>query len=167
MSRRSRTLVTVVLGAALVVLIEHNMRDTPPSRTGDLPAADTANIAIARPDELQQIEAFDPPPIHQFAEFVDRPPFSRSRRPPIPEAVVEDAPPEPTPAVAPAFTAKLLGVRIQTQNRAALFHGSNQASARWVTEGEKIDGWTVFEIDGNGVFLRNADQRYELRLWPQ
>jgi hypothetical protein len=165
-SARSRLLATLVLGAGLLLLNEHIERGSPAvGADADSPAASSANPASTA--ELAPLEAFDPPPLNQFADFVERPPFLQSRRPPLQAAAVEAVPPEPAAAVAPSFTAKLLGVRIQPQSRAALFYGSAEESARWVTEGEIIDGWTVYGIDESGVYLRYADQPYELRLWPQ
>ena len=67
----------------------------------------------------------------------------------------------------PALTAELLGVRIQPNNRAALFHSGQEANARWMAEGEVVDGWMIHAIDEDGVLLRFADKPYELRLWPE
>jgi hypothetical protein len=163
---RSRLLATLVLGAGLLLLNEHIERG-PPVVGADAAAPTATGGGRMSTAELAPLGAFDPPPLDQFADFVERPPFLQSRRPLAQAATVEAAQPEPAGTVAPSFTAKLLGVRIQPQSRAALFYGSAEESARWVTEGEIIDGWTVYGIDESGVYLRYADQPYELRLWPQ
>ena len=163
MTTRARTLTTLLLGGLLAGggwWTQHQQS------TLIAPLDGLAPPAIAAIGELAPLQPLDPPPVTRFAAWVERPPLSQSRRPPLPEPPqVSEAP--QLPSTPPAFTARLLGVRIQPDNRAALFEVPGQRNARWMAEGEIVHGWTINRIDQSGVFLRYAAQPFELRLWPQ
>jgi hypothetical protein len=104
--------------------------------------------------------AFEAEPRETFAATVDRPLFSRSRRP---------APPEPA-AVAAAKPGEngapfeLSGVLIAGASRVAFLKPIAQPKTLRVLEGETIEGWKVERILPERVVIGNGGARAELTL---
>ena len=145
MTARSKTLTTILLIASIGAASWSTLGQSPT----ELPKASLLNTAYidALPKDIPEIIVFVPPPMNRFAALVERPPFRQSRRPreaSPPEQLVEAQ--ESTPA----FTAKLLGTRIDPESRAALFRTTENDEEKWMGEGEIVDGWTIHAINSGG-----------------
>jgi hypothetical protein len=98
---------------------------------------------------------FTPPPLSQFAETVERPLFSETRRPP--ETSGEPSgPPKP-------FEGTLEGVIIVQNEAVALLKVAGDIDVTRVTKGQTIRGWLVVEIHPDRVVLQ-GERRAEIRL---
>lgn len=96
---------------------------------------------------------FAMPPLRGYAEVVERPLFSETRRP-----SVEAAPVDPRSS---AFN--LVGIVISAQQRHALIEHGQPPRLEHATEGQEIDGWTVESIQRDRVVLQRGDLRLEVK----
>jgi len=122
-----------------------------PQVTAALPAAPLPDIA-------PEPAAFEPPPITAFGEISQRPLFSTSRRPFVPEPESE-GPTAPDEQV----SIELVGTLLTEEGRAALLQPAGQA-ARWLHTGQKIAGWQVETIERDRITLRLDDEAKTLQL---
>jgi hypothetical protein len=122
-----------------------------PQVTAALPAAPP-------PDLAPEPAAFEPPPSTAFGEISERPLFSTSRRPFVPETTAEE-PPEPEEVV----SIELVGTLLTEGARAALLQPAGQA-ARWLRTGQKVAGWEVETIERDRITLRLDDEAKTLQL---
>ena len=104
-----------------------------------------------------------------FEDIVERPLFSRSRRPfvPPPAEVTETFPEisEPAQAVAePQLSLK--GVYIQGGVRRALIL-STESPAQWQSVGDDVSGWNITEIGANEITLEAQGQTRRLKLYVE
>jgi hypothetical protein len=100
---------------------------------------------------------------------VERPLFSRSRRPFVapPPDVTEPAPQIAEPvqvAAEPQFT--LQGVYIQGSVRRALILLA-QSQAQWQSVGDDVLGWNITEIGPNEITLEARGQSRRLKLYVE
>jgi hypothetical protein len=98
--------------------------------------------------------------LESFRNFVERPLFSPSRRPPppvTPEPMVEAAPP---PAQMPKF--ELLGIVGPEGARLAILRKPGATEALRLSVGDKVEGWTVKLIEPDRVLLATADRQVEV-----
>lgn len=149
--RRRRTpLLLLLLCCALIALIyvEAERPDVEPP----------ANAAVAppRPPAARAAEAptFAMPPLSDYAEVLDRPLFSPTRR--RPPAAAGTADPRSSP-----FT--LVGVVLSASGKHALIEHAQPHRLDRVVEGQELDGWTVEEIRLDRVVFRRGDTRIEVK----
>lgn len=131
--------------------------------TGPLPAA-TVPAATAAGDAQADGgdggPAFAAEPIEAFAAVIERPLFSRARRPAPPErAVASDAKPGEN-----ASPFVLSGVLIAGANRVAFLKPVADVKTLRVLEGETIEGWKVEKILPQRVVIGNGTVSAELTL---
>jgi general secretion pathway protein N len=129
--------------------------------TSSLPLAPEVTAALPAaplPDLATEGAAFEPPPSSAFGEIAERPLFSASRRPFVPETKAEElaAPDE-------QVSIELVGTLLTEEGRAALLQPEGQA-ARWLRRGEKIAGWQVETIQRDRITLRLDDEARTLQL---
>jgi hypothetical protein len=142
------TLALLCLGLGAVVAGQLAMS------TGFEPPAVTASPAPAPAGPRATVE-FAPPPLSQFAETVERPLFSESRRPP--ETSGEPSgPPKP-------FEGALVGTLIIQGETIALLKIAGEPEVTRVTKGQTIRGWLVVEIHPDRVVLQ-GERTAEIRL---
>jgi hypothetical protein len=122
-----------------------------PQVTAALPAAPLPDIA-------PEPAAFEPPPSRTFGEISERPLFSTSRRPFVPETESEEA-----AAPDEQVSIELVGTLLTEEGRAALLQPAGQA-ARWLRAGQKIAGWQVETIERDRITLRLDDEAKALQL---
>jgi hypothetical protein len=113
-----------------------------PSHLAAAPRQDTASLA------------FRMPPLASLREVVDRPLFSESRRP-----APAEAPKEPA-AKLPNLT--LVGIFLSVDRRQALVERGQPPRVEWVSEHQKLDGWTVEAIGPDRIVLVRTDVRHEI-----
>jgi hypothetical protein len=132
--------------------------------TGGLPLAPevTAAPPPAPPvDWTREPIEFEPPSRDELDEIAARPLFSPSRRPFV--VVEEEALPAPVESLPPV---ELIGVLMTEQQRGALMQAAGEGEARWVREGNKIQGWDVEKIEDSRVQLRAGDRLETVELRP-
>lgn len=100
-----------------------------------------------------------------------RPLFSRDRKPwsppapPAEELTTAEAPPPGEPNV-PKFI--LVGVSIPDNAGAkALLRRGPRAEPVWLSEGEKLGGWTVHKIEQGSIVVRRGNRDFSLDLYPE
>jgi hypothetical protein len=116
-------------------------------------AAAPSHLAAA-PRQDTAPPAFRMPPLVSLREVVDRPLFSESRRPALPEAPKEPA------AKLPNLT--LVGIFLSADRRQALVERGQPPRVEWVSERQKLDGWIVEAIGPDRIVLVRTDVRHEI-----
>ncbi|MCU1280090.1 MAG: hypothetical protein JWM53_3636 [bacterium] len=135
----------VAVGALLALELQWRSLDevaAVPSRLAAAPRQETAS------------SAFSMPPLGSLREVVDRPLFSESRRP-----APAEAPKEPA-AKPPNLT--LVGVFLSVERRQALIERGQPPRVEWISERQKLDGWTVEAIGPDRIVLVRTDARHEI-----
>jgi len=65
-----------------------------------------------------------------------------------------------------ARRARLAGIAIDPNAKRALLRTAQQPQARWVEQGESIDGWLLQVVREQAVVVVSRQQALELRLYP-
>ena len=117
---------------------------------------------------LAQIDAqstFVVPPLAQLTQTVERPMFSRARRPAPVEVIAKSLPQTPLSAAkATPLSIELSAVIIEADRQFALFSKVAQGSLLRAEVGQSVDGWVVSEIRGDGVSLERGSEKQILVL---
>ena len=121
------------------------------------PQVTAAPPAAPLPSLRRRPSRFDPPPRHLFAEIAERPLFSVSRRPFVPESDPEAKPQDESISI------ELVGTLLTKQGRAALLQPQGQ-NAQWVLAGEQIAGWQVVSVQRDQVKLSQDEEAKTLEL---
>ncbi len=122
---------------------------------------------------------FRPATIGDYAQTVERPVFSASRRPPKPrppeppppaappQAVAEEPAPVPTaPPPAPSTDQiRLIGVMINANSRQALVRSPAAPEGKWYAENAEFDGWKLLEIYDGGIVVQSGGAKKDLKLF--
>jgi hypothetical protein len=111
-----------------------------------------------------QLGPSEQPALSDFDGIVRRPLFNASRRP-----FVQSEPPaarEPARAPPPPPDLRLVGVAIEADRKQALLRTGQQPVARWVKEGESIDGWLLRSVRADVAVIASGERTHELRLYP-
>jgi hypothetical protein len=122
-------------------------------RSLDEVAAAPSHLAAA-PRQDTASAAFRMPPLASLREVVDRPLFSETRRP-----APAEAPKEPT---AKLLNLTLVGIFLSVDRRQALVERGQPPRVEWVSERQKLDGWTVEAIGPDRIVLVRNDVRHEI-----
>ncbi len=120
-------------------------------------------VAGAGPTDAAAAPSFRPfrmPAQQHFAELVERPPFTQSRRPPQ----VSAEPVARREAPRRDLKLTLIGVILQPDRQYALVQRPGTKEAVRLARGEKIDGWQVDGILPDRVVLSQAKEVVELEL---
>jgi hypothetical protein len=143
---------------ALIDSINHPLRTTP-VLDGSEPTSQLQNIDL--PEEVVR-------PIG-YAAILERPIFSRTRRPYVPPTTLPPAEQaQPTPDVIlsePQFI--LQGIFIRGHLRLALIQTAENSLAVWIREGEEISGWVLAEIEPNELILQAGGQKRTVELYVE
>jgi general secretion pathway protein N len=97
------------------------------------------------------------PPLAAYSEVVARPLFSPSRRP----GAAAESGPEDGGQASP-FT--IMGTVVSDTARRALISHGNPPQLAHVTEGQRLEGWTVETIAADRVVLTQGGQRVEIKV---
>jgi hypothetical protein len=147
------------LGLALLCLILAGLVWRGATRPLQPPPA-PAGSATGAEDAASDGPAFAPDPVSAFSAVVDRPLFSRSRRPAPPErAVATEAKPGDN-----ASPFVLSGVLIAGTSRVAFLRPVAEPKTLRVLEGETVDGWKIEKILPQRVVIGNGAVSTELTL---
>ncbi len=124
------------------------------------PMIETATIEPAKIPALPAAQAFQMPPIEDFGETLDRPLFSKIRRPPAPEP---DAPAD-KPEKKQTVKVRLAGVVISPNERVALVQEPRAREITRLKVGQEIEGWVLEEILADRIVLRFGELREEVKI---
>ena len=149
-SSRRNALWLSVLCVLLLAVVATELGEKPPVTAPSAPPA-----ASPPPPASADVAGFTIPPESAFAEVVERPLFSATRRPPSASA-----------AAAAAATAQgdlvLVGIVTSSAERYALIQHGKPARVDRVAENDALSGWTVESIERDRVILHTGDRRLEL-----
>ncbi len=124
---------------------------------GSIPIAPQVTAA-ARPGldmaQATDLPVFEPPSPDRYADIIERPLFSPTRRPFVPDT--NEAPVEAPVQAEPAVPLELIGVLITTERRAALVQPQGESKASWVREGERFAGWSIEAIEDGQIRIRSG-----------
>jgi hypothetical protein len=157
-SSRVRNLVLLILcaGVTALGLVNWQIMDLEPA--APVTVASSADIPEASVFRQQPI---DPLPLSEFEEIVRRPVFTASRSPfVVPTERAQTLAELRSPDI------RLVGVAIDTNTKRALLRTAQQPQARWVEQGESIDGWLLQIVRQDAVTIASGQQVHELRLYP-
>lgn len=124
------------------------------------PMIETAAIGPAKIPALPAAQAFQMPPIEDFGETLDRPLFSKIRRPPPPKP---DAPAD-EPKKKQKVKVRLAGVVISPKERVALVQESRAREITRLRVGQEIEGWVLESILADRIILRFGELREEVKI---
>ena len=111
------------------------------------------------------------PSIDALKQTRDRPLFSPSRRPPL-AAAPPPPPPAPVavakapPLAPPADQLVLTGIVLGQDTRVAVLRNDLTHEIHRVRRGERVDGWSVEEIELRSVVLSKDGRPMKLELFP-
>ena len=120
----------------------------------------TAAIEPAKIPALPAAQAFQMPPIEDFGETLDRPLFSKIRRPPPP---APDAPAD-KPEKKQTVKVRLAGVVISPEERVALVQEPRAREITRLKVGQEIEGWVLEAILADRIVLRFGELREEVKI---
>jgi hypothetical protein len=156
-SSRVQNLVLLILCAGVMALALVNWRimelePAPPLAVASNVETPGAPVAGQKPIE--------PLPLSDFDEIVRRPVFSASRSRFVPTERARTVAGPGSPDI------RLAGIAIDTNAKRALLQTAQQPQARWVEQGESIDGWLLQVVREDAVIIASGQQAHELRLYP-
>ena len=104
----------------------------------------------------------------RYVALLERPLFSRTRRPYVPPQL----PPAEEPPAAPEVILSepqltIQGIFIRGEIRQALILSAENPSAVWISEGENISGWMLAEIKPNELILLAGTRRRTIELYVE
>lgn len=123
----------------------------------------TIGIAAVKPAKIPALpaaETFSMPPIEDFGETLDRPLFSKIRRPPAP---APDAPAQ-EPEKKQKVKVRLAGVIISPEERVALVQEPRAREITRLRVGQEIEGWVLESILADRIVLRFGEVREEVKI---
>ena len=155
---RRRLVVAVLAGAvAVLALLNWYLAHTSIDISPIAPEADPA--AGARKDGFELATVLDRKSAAQFPEMVSRPVFNPNRRP-----VQRDRARADDSGAGPADM-RLVGVmKLPDQPARALIRMANEATGKWITEGEQNNGWKLREVSARSVVVEAGGRSHELTL---
>jgi type II secretory pathway component PulC len=153
-----------ILGLVVYLELEEGWSIFEPKREADRIPIERSATSTGQP----QIEAehapaavFDMPPLRSYAEIVQRPLFSATRRPPAPASV--ESVPQAVPEL-PPIRFLLTGLIVSPEERVALIRPSDGSAVMRVMEGQEVEQWVVEEILPDRVIVRRNGTAKEVFL---
>jgi len=130
---------------------------------GQLTHEDRTGAARKAPSVGESAQAamprYDLPPFEDFAELIERPLFSSTRRP-----ISVDRAPAQVAASPQGLDITLKGVIVADDGKIALIVPRNAAKPVRLNEGQSFQGWTLSEVDAGGVIFRQGTRAQILEL---
>lgn len=106
---------------------------------------------------------FEFPPLDAFAEFIERPLFSKTRRPYEPPVDAKD---KPQPKAVPAPDWVLVGTVITPEKPSALLWDKRHKQFVTLEPGMDSGGWQLVEVAPAVVILERGAARHQIELPP-
>jgi len=124
-----------------------------------------AGRADWRPPSLAALEPLPSTPPGADDETLNRPLFSRTRRPdPASQSVGSLNKPGES---ASGLSISLAAIALFGGARRAYVTGDNGADGQWYRVGERVAGWVVSEIRPNELMLKSGERSAHLSLYPE
>jgi hypothetical protein len=120
-----------------------------------------------RPPTLAKYEAMQPKPASADVETLNRPIFSKSRKP---YAAKEKKNPDNLAAMAPVAPPpglSLAGVTKYRNKPMAFMVSSSTPKGKWLAVGDQIDGWSVTQVQNMEITLASGERIIRLSLYPE
>lgn len=117
--------------------------------------------------DLKHMAIGDLPSPSTYAEISQRPPFSRSRRPPEPELPTPQVPDVTQAEAEPPPTLTLVGIAIDSQRQVALFRKPSDGMLIRVLKGEFVNNWQLVDIGLRQVIFQSGSEEYVIPLISQ
>ena len=152
----------VVLAAGLLLIcgllsmVIVNQLDDQEAGRGDA-AVEPANALTEQ--AAPELPEFDLPPLTEYATLMERPLFSSTRRPIVVEGNSAQA-----PVTQQGLDVALTGVIIADESKVALIVPRNGVKPLRLSEGESYQGWTLSEVEAEGVIFRQGGRAQILEL---
>jgi len=143
----------LLICAALGALIVGQLRGGERAATG--PASPPAAAESASP----AMPRFDLPPLEAYAELLERPLFSSTRRP-----VETDGEVAQVAVTSQGLDVGLTGVIVGDDSKVAIIMPRNAAKPVRLNEGQRFEGWILSEVDPEGVIFRQGTRAQILEL---
>ena len=125
--------------------------DSPPSAEWRLPTLDAiVPIQINAPTADMQT--------------LSRPIFAKSRRPAVQQSKTTS---EEVSVVPPPTGLQVAAITIFNTEKRAFLISSSLPEGEWFASGEKIDEWTIADMEESSLTLKNGSQSIRLRLYPE
>ncbi|MFK8068600.1 MAG: hypothetical protein AB8D52_10160 [Gammaproteobacteria bacterium] len=157
MNSKSITLLLIVICTILGNLIYYNLNHQP-----EFDQLDTATILEqTTPEELTKTSKSKLADIDSFSEITQRPLFSVDR-----QEVQEEIVASPTPMQKPARdpNLKLMGIVLSDDGQIALIKTRKDPKVKRVKLDEKVENWTLAELNNNSVRLLSGNQEIVLEM---
>lgn len=142
----------LLISTGLAVSIIGQLREAQPVERAAAPSDGLEPGALTMP-------GYELPPLEAFAELMARPLFSSTRRP-----IEADGEPAAVVAGPQGLDATLTGVIIAEESKVALIMPRNGNKPVRLIEGQRYQGWTLSEVDSEGVIFRQGTQAKILEL---
>ena len=124
----------------------------------EAPQAAEQAVSVAPPPAIPAKAEFTMPPRQDFVEIVTRPIFSPTRRPPPDTEVTFEE------EVRSELEVSLVGVVIASGEEIAIVTPKNGSAFVRLSEGDRYQGWTVEQIDAQGVTFRRDEVLEQIGL---
>ena len=132
----------------------------PAERVQRLEASASAQAGAVRQEPAQKMAPM--PARSQFSQFIERPPFSATRRPPQPRRTAVVAKPQPQPMPKPRIV--LVGTFVNSVSGVAVIQWLGTDKQLRLSLGESLDGWTLESIQRDRILLRSKSETFEVLL---
>ncbi len=157
MSSKTITFLLVVMCTILGNLIYYNLKNQPvfdQLETTELPKEPTSK-------EIQKVSTSQLANIDSYSEIIERPLFSFDRQETQEEIVTEQIPTQ-RPARDPNL--QLIGIVLSDEGQIALIKTRKDPKVKRVKLDEKIENWTLIELQNNSVKLLSGKQEFVLEM---
>ena len=105
---------------------------------------------------------FNLPPIEHYQVIIERPLFISGRRPLEPEAV--SATKESVKSTLSNLQVQLIGVVIKPEGQSVLVRDKKTNKTSYLAKGDRINGWTIDQIEPDRLLLTQLGKTEELSL---
>ena len=123
----------------------------------EAPRVAEQDVPVGAPPAVPAEAEFTMPPRQDFVEIVTRPIFSPTRRPPPDTEVSFEE-------VRTELEVSLVGVVIASGEEIAIVTPKNGSAFVRLNEGDRYQGWTVEQIDADGVTFRRDEVLEQISL---
>jgi len=102
--------------------------------------------------------------LDEYAEFIERPLFSQTRRPPVPETVINAPAKPPKPKNEPLPAWKLVGTAIIGEMQVALIWDTRNKRFVRLEPGMNKGGWEIAAVQPEYIVLSKGSIQHEIKL---
>ncbi|MBF0626727.1 MAG: hypothetical protein HQL91_00750 [Magnetococcales bacterium] len=133
----------------------------------ELPVSKSADKNEEMVDAMPPVKFAKVVSLDALRETLERPLFSKSRRRVAKksESIYIDSSSKPIPIVAiESPSLQVIGIVLFENSRKALIRRNQGGSPEWISEKDKVDGWTLEGVFPTKIILKNDEQIKEFSL---